>query len=152
MLAGRRNVTMKTTLLAILLPATLALGCGGPRHHGDIDPARLNARVTDHLDDYLDDAKASDAQRARIREVKDRLLPEGVALATANRQAGRQIVEQLASDRPDQARLHALVDQQIEATRAYAHKAIDGALEAHRTLSPEQRAPLAKKLQRYASR
>jgi Spy/CpxP family protein refolding chaperone len=143
---------MKTTLLAILLPATLALGCGGPRHHGDLDPARLNARVTDHLDDYLDDARASDAQRARIREVKDRLLPEGVTLATANRQAGRQIAEQLASDRPDQARLHALVDQQIEATRAYAHKAIDGALEAHRTLSPEQRAPLTKKLQRYASR
>jgi periplasmic protein CpxP/Spy len=143
---------MKTTLLVILLPATLLLGCGGPRHHGDIDPARLNARVTDHLDDYLDDAKASGAQRARIREVKDRLLPEGVALATANRQAGRQIAEQLASDRPDQAQLHALVDQQIEATRAYAHKAIDGALEAHRTLSPEQRAPLAKKLRRYAAR
>jgi Spy/CpxP family protein refolding chaperone len=143
---------MKTTLLAILLPATLALGCGGPRHHGDLDPARLNARVTDHLDDYLDDARASDAQRARIREVKDRLLPEGVALATANKKAGHQIAEQLASDRPDQARLHALVDQQIEATRAYAHKAIDGALEAHRTLSPEQRAALTKKLQRYASR
>jgi protein CpxP len=143
---------MKTTLLAILLPATLALGCGGPRHHGDLDPARLNARVTDHLDDYLDDARASDAQRARIREVKDRLLPDGVALATANKKAGQQIAEQLASDRPDQARLHALVDQQIEATRAYAHKAIDGALEAHRTLSPEQRAPLTKKLQRYASR
>ena len=142
----------KTTLLAILIPVALAAGCGGPRHHGDIDPVRLDHRVTDHLDDYLDDAKATDVQRARIREVKDRLLPEGVALATANRQAGQQIADQLASDRPDPARLHALVDQQIDATRAYAHKALDGALEAHRTLTPEQRAPLSKKLRRFASR
>lgn len=142
----------KSLLLALLLPAALAAGCGGPRHHAEMDPVKMDHRVTEHLDDYLDDAKASDAQKVRIREVKNRLLPEGVALATANRKAGREIATALASDNPDPARLHALVDQQLEATRAFAHKSIDGALEAHRTLTPEQRAPLAKKLRRYASR
>lgn len=142
----------KTLLFALLVPAALAAGCGGARHHGEMDPVKMEHRVTEHLEDYLDDAKASDAQRARIREVKSRLVPEGVALATANRKAGREIATALASDSPDPARLHALIDQQLEATRAFAHKSLDGALEAHRTLTPEQRAPLSKKLRRYASR
>ena len=142
----------KTLLIALVIPAALAAGCGGPRHHGEMDPVKMDHRVTEHLEDYLDDAKASDAQKARIREVKSRLLPEGVALAAANRKAGRELATALASDNPDPARLHALIDQQLEATRAFAHKSLDGALEAHRTLTPEQRAPLTKKLRRYASR
>jgi hypothetical protein len=44
------------------------------------------------------------------------------------------------------------VDQQIEAVRAFAHKSIDGVVEVHGTLTPEQRAPLTRKLSRYASR
>jgi periplasmic protein CpxP/Spy len=143
----------KSALIAIIvLPLALAAGCGGHRHHGPIDPARMDSRVTEHLDDYLDDAKASDAQRARILAVKNRLLPEGTALAQSHRQVSKEIAEQLASDRPDPARLHALVDQQIEAARTFAHKAVDGAVEAHGTLTPAQRAPAAKKLRRFASR
>jgi len=143
----------KPALIATLfLGSALAAGCGGPRHHGPIDQARMDRQVTEHLDDYLDDAKASDAQRARIAAVKKQLLPQGVALANAQQQVNREIAQQLASDRPDRARLHALVDQQVEATRAFAHKSIDGLLEAHGTLTAEQRAPLTKKLQRFASR
>jgi periplasmic protein CpxP/Spy len=143
----------KSALIAIIMfPLTLAAGCGGHRHHGPIDPARMDRRVTEHLEDYLDDAKASDAQRARILAVKNRLLPDGIVLAQSQRQVSKEIAEQLASDRPDPARLHALVDQQIEAARVFAHKAVDGAVEAHGTLTPEQRAPLAKKLRRIASR
>jgi len=144
---------LKSTLIAAsLFASTLAAGCGGPRHHGPIDPARMDRQITEHLDDYLDDAKANDAQRARIVAVKKRLVPEGVALANAQRQVSRELAEQLASDKPDRARLHALVDQQFEAGRAFAHKAVDGVVEAHETLSTEQRAPLTKKLRRFASR
>jgi Spy/CpxP family protein refolding chaperone len=143
----------KPALIATLfLGPALAAGCGGPRHHGPIDQARMDRQITEHLDDYLDDAKASDAQRARIAAVKQQLLPQGVALANAQQQVNRELAQQLASDKPDRTRLHALVDQQAEATRAFAHKAIDGLLEAHGTLSTEQRAPLTRKLQRFASR
>jgi periplasmic protein CpxP/Spy len=139
------------TVLPVALGA-LALGCGGPHHRGQMDPARMDHNITDHIEDYLDDAKASDAQRTKILAVKNRLLPEGVALATAHQKLRLEIAQQLASDRPDTARLHTLVDQQIEAARAFAHKSVDGVVEVHGTLTPEQRAPLTKKLRRYASR
>jgi Spy/CpxP family protein refolding chaperone len=121
-------------------------------HHGDFDPAAANKRVSAHLDDVLDDVKASDAQRARIQGIKDRLLPSFLALASGHHKAEQEIVAQLSSDHPDQARLHALVDQQIDALRAAAHKSVDGVVEAHATLTPEQRAPLVKKLRRFAGR
>ena len=136
------KLTTAALLTALAVPAALASGCHGPRHH-DLNPARLDAQITEHLDDYLDDARASDAQRARIMEVKRRLLPEGVALATSHHQVAREVAEQLASNTPDRARLHTLVDQQADAARAFAHKAVDGVLEAHGALTPEQRAPMA---------
>lgn len=139
------------TLVAIVLPLSLAAGCGMHRR-GHVDPARIDEQVTEHLDDYLDDVKASDAQRARIQGIKSRLLPEATALATAQKQVRAEMATQLASERPDPARMHALVDQQLDSLRALAHKAVDGAVEAHTTLTPEQRAPLVKKMRRYASR
>jgi protein CpxP len=144
---------MKTATLfvALSLSALIVPACGGHRH-GEVDPARVDRRVADHLDDFLDDAKATDVQRGRIVAIKNRLLPEGLALASAQRKVHQEIAAQLASDRPDGARLHALVDQQLEAVRAFAHKAVDGAVEAHATLDKQQRAPVTKRLQKVAAR
>jgi periplasmic protein CpxP/Spy len=139
-------------IATLVFPALLVAVCGAGRHHRDVDPARVDRMVTEHLEDYLDDVKASEPQKARILAVKNRLLPEGTALATSHQAVSKELAQQLASDKPDPARLHALVDQQFEATRAFAHKAVDGVVEAHGTLTPEQRAPLAKQLNRCASR
>jgi Spy/CpxP family protein refolding chaperone len=139
----------------ILLPALslTAAACHGPHHRGgNLDPARLDKEVSEHLDDVLDDVKASDAQRARIQSIEKRLLPDVAALAASQKEARQEIVTQLSSERPDTARLHALVDRQVDAFRALAHKSVDGAVEAHGTLTPEQRAPLVKKMRRFASR
>lgn len=150
----QRN-TKKTTLLAVLitltLTLTLAAGCG-MRRHGEFDPVRVDKQVTGRLDDYLDDVKASDAQKTRILAIKDRLMPQAAALAASQKKVREEVAAQLASDRPDAARLHALVDQQMDAIRALAHKSVDGVVEAHSTLSPEQRAPAMKKMRRLASR
>jgi hypothetical protein len=40
------------------------------------------------------------------------------ALAASQREAGKEIAAQLASNTPDRARLHALVDRQLDAVRA----------------------------------
>jgi periplasmic protein CpxP/Spy len=142
---------MKKAILfvAALMPLAF-VACGHRR--GEMDVGRMDKQVTAHLDDVLDDVEATDAQRARIRAIKDRLLPEAAALATSQQKARQEIVAQLTSEKPDSARLHALVDQQIDALRALAHKSVDGAVEAHTTLTPQQRAPLAKKLRRFAAR
>jgi protein CpxP len=139
---------MKPTIF--LLSLLVLPACGRMHHHGALDPAAVDRRVTEHLDDLLDDVKATDPQRARIQAIKSRLLPEFAALAGSHHKAQQEIVAQLSSDHPDQARLHALVDQQIDALRAVAHKSVDGVVEAHATLTPEQRTPLLKKVRRFA--
>jgi periplasmic protein CpxP/Spy len=137
----------------VLFPAVLLVAaCGGPHRRGEVDLARAERVATERLDDLLDDVHATDAQRARIVAIKDRLAPEAKALALSQQQARQEMIVQLTSDRPDAARLHVLVDRQIDALRALAHRSVDGVVEAHATLTPEQRAPLAKKLRRYAAR
>ncbi len=57
-----------------------------------------------------------------------------------------EVLAQWESANPDRARLHALVDQRIDAMRAFAHQAVDAGIEVHGVLTPEQRAKLEKKV------
>jgi periplasmic protein CpxP/Spy len=133
-------------LAGIVLLTGFHGGCGG-RGHGH-DPAAIQAMVTEHLDDMLDDLDATPAQRERIQAVKDRLLANGLAMRGARQAAVQEVLAQWKSDQPDVARLHALVDERVDAFRTFAHEAVDGAVEVHGTLTPEQRAKITKKAER----
>ncbi|WP_223637002.1 Spy/CpxP family protein refolding chaperone [Corallococcus sp. EGB] len=137
---------MKKTLViagTAVVAVTLLTGFGFGRHHrGSPDPERINQMITWKLDDKLDDLNATEAQRSSIHAVKDRLLNEGQALMEGQKAARSEAVTQLASDTPDAAKLHALVDARVDAARAFAHKAVDAVLEVHRTLTPAQRQEL----------
>ncbi|MBN8465791.1 periplasmic heavy metal sensor [Corallococcus exiguus] len=137
---------MKKTLViagTAVVAVTLLTGFGWGRHHrGTPDPERINQMVTWKLDDKLDDLNATEAQRSSIHAVKDRLLNEGQSLMEGQKAARSEAVAQLASETPDSAKLHALVDARIDAARAFAHKAVDAVLEVHRTLTPDQRKEL----------
>ena len=103
--------------------------------------------VTAHLDDALDDLKATDAQRAQIQALKDKLLKDGQALHQGQADAKKALLAQWDSATPDRAAVHALVDARIDAIRAFAHEAADAGLDLHGILTPEQRAQIAKKVQ-----
>jgi protein CpxP len=123
-------------------------GCHG-RGHGHGDPARLAAFATDRVDDLLDDVDATPEQRTRVHAVKDRLLA-GTAEARAGRkEAHDAVVAEWKSATPDAARLHALVDERVEEMRALAHQAVDGGVEVHGVLTPEQREKLTRKVERW---
>lgn len=139
----RKNVP----LVALAATAVLLVVPAGCRHH-HADPARIDRFVTAHLDDALDDLDATAPQRQRVHQLKDKLLEDGAALRQGQRDARRQLVAQWDSDRPDAARVHALVDARIEALRAFAHEAADAGLELHGMLTPEQRAKVSKKIHR----
>lgn len=152
---------MKKTLatgLAVALVATGFVlltgfrgGCGG-HGHGGHDPARMAAFVTNHLDDELDDLDATPEQRARIHAVKDRLLARGQALREGRSETHAEVLAQWRSETPDAAKLHAMVDERFEAMRLLAHEAVDGGVEVHGTLTPEQRAEVTKKIERRMER
>jgi Spy/CpxP family protein refolding chaperone len=144
----------KATLVTLATVAAGAAGfvllsgfAGGCGHHPR-DPAEVTAAVTAHVDDVLDDLKTTDAQRQQILAVKDRMLAKGLALRQAGQPLHEELLAQWNSPNPDRARLHALVDQQLDAMRAFAHDAVDAGVEVHDTLTPEQRAQVTKKAER----
>jgi len=144
----KRTLTLLAVAGGLLLSAGFASGChrGPGGHHRD--PAELAKFVTERVDDALDDLDATPAQRERINAVKDRLLAEG-AKARGDRDAlHAELLAQWKADPIDRARLHQIVDERIDALRAFAHAAADGAADAHDVLTPEQRAKVAKKAER----
>jgi Spy/CpxP family protein refolding chaperone len=129
--------------------AVLALAgfgrCGGPHPR---DPSQMAAFVTDRVDDMLDDLNATDAQRQQIHAIKDRLLAQALEMHKDGEPLHAEVKAQWESATPDRARLHSLVDQRFDAMRAFAHQAVDAAVEVHDILTPEQRAKLERKMER----
>lgn len=123
-------------------------GCGGGHRHGR-DPAQLAAFVTDRVDDALDDLDATPEQRARVHEVKERVLAAGKEAHAGHEEARAALLAEWKSQAPDRARLHALVDARVEAMRKLAHEAVDAGADVHGILTPEQREKVTKKVERW---
>jgi len=151
---------MKKTILAGLagaLVATTALALtafGGGRYlgHRMHDPAEVAAFVTNRVDDTLDDLDASPAQRTQINAVKDRMLAAAMSHHETRDATREALLGEWKAEKPDAAKLHALVDQRSAEMTALAHQAVDAAVEVHDTLTPDQRAKLTKKAERFAHR
>lgn len=141
---------MKKILVAVAALAVGVVALTGFRHgfgRHRHDPAQMAAFVTARLDDALEDLDATPAQRNQLHALKDRLLAKGQALHADHDATRAELVAQWKADRPDAAKLHALVDARIDGLRAFAHEAVDGAIEAHDALTPEQRAKLTQKIE-----
>jgi protein CpxP len=138
---------------ALVVGGALALSgfAGGCRsHHGPgRDPAEVAAFVSGRVDDLLDDLDATPEQRTRINAVKDRLLADGAKLHGGKGEAHDAVRSEWSAETPDAARLHALVDAHADQMKAFAHEAVDAGIEVHGILTPEQRAKVAKKAERW---
>jgi Spy/CpxP family protein refolding chaperone len=144
----KRTLTLLAAAGGLLLTAGFVSGChrGPGGHHRD--PAEVAKFVTERVDDALDDLDATPAQREKIHAVKDRLLAEGAKVRGDRQALHAELLAQWKADQVDRARLHQIVDERIDALRAFAHSAVDGAADAHDVLTPEQRAKVAKKAER----
>jgi Spy/CpxP family protein refolding chaperone len=140
--------TKRVALIAAGLTAfTLLSGFHGGCGHRTFNAERAEKYVNMHVDDELDDLKATPTQRAAIHAQVNAVMPEAIKLREENQAAKAEAVKQLQSDKPDAAKLHALVDQRMDAVRAFAHRVVDAALSAHQTLTPEQRKQVNERIQ-----
>lgn len=135
-------------LIAVAAVGLVGAGCSRGYHHGETDPQKVSAWVGEHINDALDDLDATDAQRAKAHEIKERLVKDGFAVREGQKTARKELVAQWDSAAPDAARVKALIDERAEAYRGFAHKAADAMVEFHAVLTPEQRAEVSKKLHR----
>jgi Spy/CpxP family protein refolding chaperone len=133
---NRRTVFGVVAGLAVSLAAgagALAYGHGGARH------AIFRRMIVASIDEVLDQAKVTPAQRQTVYAARDRVFAV-VAEARSTRQAHlEEALTLFEADRPDPARVEAL-HQQGEAARARIRQSIHEALvEVHDVLTPEQR-------------
>ncbi len=135
-------VAAALVLLGVGLVTLTAFSGGGwcHGHRGHRDPAQMAAFVTNHVEDALDDLQATPDQRARILAVKDRMLDAAQQVHGDRKATHEALLAEWKSDKPDAAKLHALVDQRVEEMRKLAHQAVDAGIEVHDTLTPDQRA------------
>jgi periplasmic protein CpxP/Spy len=124
-----------------------ALGAGALHAHGGFrghgrDPEMIHRFIQFAVNEKLDAIEATPEQRQKVREVSDRLLQEAKALHQGKQDLHGEMLELLAQDEPDAARVKALVHGRMEEFSRFADDAADGLLELHRIFTPEQRAKL----------
>jgi Spy/CpxP family protein refolding chaperone len=151
-----KTMNRKTKTLLVVVPilagALALVGWGGCCHRGGTsDPAKVKERVTARVDDALEDLEATPQQKAQVMALKDRLLTDGLALRAGQKDASSALLALWDEDKPDPAKVHALIDARIDALRRFAHESADAGLELHAMLAPAQRAKVSKKLHRWAA-
>ena len=125
-------------------------GFGGCGHHPNPrDPAQVAAFVNERVDDALDDLDATPDQRAQIHAIADRMVAAAKDVHAGHDEVRAAFLAEWKAEKPDRAKLHALVDARADALRKLAHEAVDAGADAHDVLTPAQREKVTKKIERW---
>ncbi len=106
------------------------------------DPNRAYEFITRKVDRMMNEINATDAQRAQINQLKDKLFKEGMDLRQNRQTMRRELFADWDAAQVNASDVHARVDKQVDAFRAFAHDAADASIQLHDLLTPEQRAQL----------
>jgi Spy/CpxP family protein refolding chaperone len=112
-------------------------------HHGE----RAQRYVSHRVDRVLSEIDATESQRAEIHRVKDHLFHEFESAHAGSRAAKHQLLKEWKSKAPNRERLHALADERVAAYQKAVHEMIDGVIDVHATLKPEQRAEITEHIE-----
>jgi Spy/CpxP family protein refolding chaperone len=134
--------TSKLALGALALACSFALAACGGHPYAERHPEKAYRFVSYRVESVLDDLEANDAQRDRVHAVKDRVYDDMKALRASTRKAGREAIAELKKSSVDAEKLHGMVDARMNDMRDKMHGLVDGLIEIHGTLTPEQRAEL----------
>jgi periplasmic protein CpxP/Spy len=139
----------KGILFGGALVAALALLAGFAARH-EMRSKRAYGFLSYRVNSILDEIEANDLQRTQVNAIKDELFKDGLALKQANQALRKELIAQWDSEVVDSAKIHALVNERVEAFRAFASKAADDAVKVHDLLTSEQRAQLKEELEEHA--
>ncbi len=135
-----RTITLITVVAALGLGSALFIGC---RHEG---PQRGAAFMMDYLTEALD---LDEAQQAKAAAYKDEILAKVLAMRSENKQMHDEIKAQLGSEEIDTTRVKEIVAGHRAKMDEVIDLVVDRVADFHRTLSPEQRAKLVEKLEKF---
>lgn len=145
----------KMAVLALALGGAGIVGAGALHFqaHGGFPGHRDHAMMHKFIDftvnEKLDEIGATEAQKQKVREIKDRLMKDGKALHPDHAALHQELLGLLEQDNPDPARLKALVHERTEAITRFADEAADAVIELHGLFTPEQRKKLLADLKEH---
>jgi Spy/CpxP family protein refolding chaperone len=120
--------------------------------HGRRDPAMIHKFVDFAVNEKLDEIGATDAQRQKVREIKDRLIRDAHALKGTKGAFRDDLLKVLEQDEVDAAQVKAMARQRTEAFTRFVDEAADAVVELHGVFTPEQRKQLLADLREHLSR
>ena len=135
-----RTITMITMVAVLGLGSALFIGC---RHGG---PQKGAAFMMDYMTEALD---LDEAQQATANAYKNEVLAKVLAMRSEKKQMHDEIKAQLSSEAIDTNRVKELVAEHRAGMDDVIDLVINRVTDFHRTLSPEQRDKLVKKLEKF---
>ena len=142
---------IKTLALALAALGMLSVGCAADAQHRQ-HTGKAYEIISSRVDDVLDDVEADEVQRDKVHEIKDRLYESAQAVRDGSKESRQLAFDELRKDDPDAAKLHAMVDERVDEWRKVLHEGVDGVLEVHATLTPEQRQEIADMIEEHTAR
>ncbi len=138
-----RTLMIITILTLVGLGTTLFVGC----HH------RGGHRGADFMVDYMTEVlDLSDEQEDMADAFKNEILAKAKEKHADKKQMHAEIKAQLSSETIDTERVKAMMIEHRKEMEVVMNLAVDRVAEFHATLSPEQRAKLIKKLEKWEER
>jgi len=142
-----KTLPRPTALILLVLPLTIA--CRGP-HHGKMTEAEVSERMQDVAEIGLDAVDATDQQIGRVNEVLSGFAPDVIKLRAEHRTLAAELRGELAKSSIDRARVEALRQRALDLFDRATRRSSEALLAAAETLTPEQRAELTYKWEKYA--
>ncbi len=144
----RRTVIVGIAAVASVAALAGAAAAATGRWHRD--PDRAYRFITRKVDRMMNEINATDAQRAQINQIKERLFKEGQDLRQKQRDLRRELLADWDAAQVNGADVHAKVNAQLDAFRAFANDVADASIQVHDLLTPEQRAQVKQAMSRHA--
>ena len=135
----KRTVIVGIAGIACAALAGAAIAANRMAHR---DPNQVYQLITGKVDRLMNEINATDAQRAQINQLKDKLFKEGMDLRQNRQSLRAQLFANWDAAQVNASDVHAQVDKQVDAWRAFAHDAADASIQLHDLLTPDQRTQL----------
>jgi Spy/CpxP family protein refolding chaperone len=116
-------IDAKLALLALTTSGVGIFGLGAWKVHaqggflGHRHPVMIHKFIDFAVNEKLDEIVATEAQKQKVREVKERLMKDGRALHESRTDLREKVLALLAQDNPDPAQLKALICERTAALR-----------------------------------
>jgi len=146
----RRRITVVAVAasLVAIVGGTLAFAHSGGGHHGHMAGRGANYHM-EHMQAMLTQIGATDAQKAQIEGLLEPALEEMKAAHEGHSAAFRQFHDEITAPSIDRARIESLRAAQMKSLDEASKRLVTAIGDAAEVLSPDQRATLAKQINKH---